>query len=280
MKNPKVSIIITCYNDPDIIKAVESAANQTYSSKEIIVIDDGSNDEIKDLIANLKENVDLIITQENKGQSKARNNAIKSSSGEFILNLDSDDYFESSFAEKAVKKLIENKDYKVITCKARRFDKNGTIDIFTPSGGRIDSFLFSNAALGSSMFRKIDWERVGGYEEELPILGFEDWDFYIKILKEAGSAFVLNEVLFNYQVRPGNTTSRIRNQRVTKFKLIVKNHPELYREHHVALVGHLFKRLKRAEEEKNRRENSFDYQLGNKILMPFRSLKRILWNKK
>src|SRR5690606_26217039 len=139
-------------------------------------------------------------------------NGIKKARGEYILNLDSDDYFEPEFCEKAIKLFQTDDEIKIVTCKAQRFNKNGQMDVFTPSGGGLENFLFSNSALGSSMFKKSDWENCDGYEEELPILGFEDWELYLNILKSGGYAKVLQEVLFHYQVRENSTTARIKDE--------------------------------------------------------------------
>ena len=100
---PLVSIIITCYNDVQYVEqAIDSAINQEYTNKEIIVVDDGSNDETTALLKSIEYKISNLILQENLGQSVARNNGIRVSTGEYILILDSDDYFESTFCDKAL----------------------------------------------------------------------------------------------------------------------------------------------------------------------------------
>jgi glycosyltransferase involved in cell wall biosynthesis len=65
-----VSIIIPCYNDAVYISdAVQSAFNQTYPNKEIIVVDDGSNQKTKEKLKNLRPKIDVLITQENQGKN-------------------------------------------------------------------------------------------------------------------------------------------------------------------------------------------------------------------
>lgn len=274
---PKVSIVIACYNDPDIGKAIESASNQTYINKEIIVVDDGSNKETKHIIKGIGDKIDILITQENQGQSIARNNGIKRSGGKYILNLDSDDYFEKSFCEKAVKILENGEEIKIVTCKARRFNAKGEIDIFTPRGGSKQDFLFSNSALGSAMFRKCDWETVGGYEEILPILGLEDWELYIQLLKEGGYAYVIPEVLFNYQIRENSTTAKIKHLKHEKFQQIILKHKELYNENFDASINHFFDQINKLEGEKKQILQKPDLLLGNFLLKPIRFLKN-KWN--
>ncbi len=272
---PKVSIIIACYNDPDVVVAIKSAYNQTYLNKEIIVVDDGSNQQTVIALQSVREFIDNVITQDNQGQSIARNNAIKKATGEYILNLDSDDYFEPEFCMKAVAKFEENKDVKIVTCKARRFNKSVDIDVFTPLGGKLENFLFSNSALGSSMFTRVDWEQVGGYEEKLPVLGFEDWEFYLNLLKTGGVAYVLPEVLFNYQIRENSTTAKIKDFKLDKFKHIILKHSELYKENFEALVTNLIERLKTEEMEKIKNTKRIDFKLGKAFLRPLRFIKSL-----
>lgn len=272
---PQISVIIACYNDKFVSKAIDSAKKLDYPNKEIIVIDDGSNIATKAVIKSSGRHIDVLIEQKNQGQSIARNAGIKRATGDYILNLDSDDYFESSFAQKAVEKFETDELVKIVTCKARRFDQNGTIDIYTPRGGGIDSFLFSNSALGSSMFRKKDWQACGGYEEVLPILGFEDWEFYIQLLKNGGYAYVIPEVLFHYQVRPGNTTSRIKHEKQEKFKGIILKHTDLYKNNFDGLINELFHRIEYSEIQKHKLSKSLDIKAGTFVLKPLRFIKSL-----
>lgn len=272
----KVSIVIACYNDPDIVIAVRSAWDQTYPNKEIIVVDDGSDAKTKHKIQSVIEFISILVTQENSGQSIARNNGIKRATGKYILNLDSDDFFEPTFCEKAVLKFKEDKEIKIVTCQAYRFNKEGNIDIFTPKGGPLKDFLYSNSALGSSMFKKEDWEQCGGYEEKLPILGIEDWEFYINILKEGGYAYahVIPEVLFHYQIRKNSTTDRIRKSRHDKFRQIIFKHKDLYSANFELTVDHFTERLNKLESDKHKIFNEADFKFGNILLKPFRFFKK------
>ena len=269
--NPLVSIVIACYNDPDNIeKAVWSALNQTYENKEVIVIDDGSNAATKVVLKKLEQEITLLLTQENQGQSVARNNGIRAAKGDYILNHDSDDFFDPTFCVKAVAKFQEDSGIAIVTCQANRFNEAGHIDIFTPAGGALNDFLFSNSALGSSMFKRKDWHITGGYEEKLPILGFEDWEFYIQILKLGGYAHVIHEVLFNYQVRTNSTTDRIRDFKLEKFKHIIMKHDVLYKANFEQLVKHLFGRIQREEAEKIKNTTRIEFRLGCALLRPLR----------
>jgi glycosyltransferase involved in cell wall biosynthesis len=276
LKKILISIIVPCYNNSDFIeKAVQSALSQTYPNIEVIVVDDGSDIKTKRVLQDLESSITKLITQENQGQSIARNNGIKQARGTYILNLDSDDFFEPTFCEKAVQKFEEDSAIKIVTCLAKRFNKNGMIDVFTPKGGTFNDFLFSNSALGSSMFKRKDWKICGGYEEQLPILGFEDWEFYIQLLKQGGKAYVINEVLFNYQVRENSTTDRIQDLKLDKFKHIIFKHKELYKDNFEGLVDNLLERVRKEGIEKVKKTKRIDFVIGNTVLRPFRWIKSI-----
>jgi glycosyltransferase involved in cell wall biosynthesis len=273
--DPKVSIVIACYNDPFVEDAVKSALKQTYKNKEVILINDGSTDTstLKILDA-LKPKVQVFRQQENSGQSNARNNGIKRAKGKYILNLDSDDFFEPEFVGMAVEHMEDSEDIKIVTCKARRFSKKGEIDIFTPRGGKLDQFLFHNSALGSSMFRKKDWEHCGGYEENLPILGFEDWELFLNMLKGGGIAYVIPKVLFHYRVREGSTTDRIKKEKHDKFHHIINKHKDLYIEKFDDLMLVLFHKLKAADLNNSKIQTKLEYRIGRTLIKPFRKIKR------
>ncbi|MCM8569207.1 glycosyltransferase [Gramella jeungdoensis] len=275
--NQKVSIIIACYNDPDIATAINSAYEQEYKDREIIVVDDGSNSIIKSIIEANSNKIDILLSQENKGQAMARNSGIEKSSGKFILNHDSDDFFEKSFCSKAVEVFNKEKDVKIVTSKIKRFKKDGNNDIIVPEGGSYENFLFSNGAPGSSMFLRSEWERVSGYEEILPILGFEDWELYLNMLKDGGRAYVIDEVLFHYQVREGSTTQLIKNEKDEKFRHIILKHRDLYSssDHFASLVNTLFKRVEKNKAAQGRILDRPEYRLGKLFLKPMRTIKNL-----
>jgi glycosyltransferase involved in cell wall biosynthesis len=94
--NSFFSIIIPTYNRAHLIlKAIESVIVQTFTDWELIIVDDGSTDNTKELIAQYqdKDNRVRYIYQENAERSAARNNGIKHAKGEYICFLDSDDYY-------------------------------------------------------------------------------------------------------------------------------------------------------------------------------------------
>jgi len=94
MKIPFFSIILPTYNRANFIcTAIESVINQIYNNWELIIVDDGSTDNTKEVVSSYNDYRIRYIYQENQERSVARNNGINNARGEYICFLDSDDYF-------------------------------------------------------------------------------------------------------------------------------------------------------------------------------------------
>lgn len=95
MEKPLISIIIPLYNKEEcILKTIESVIKQKFESYEIVVVDDGSEDESVKLVQNLNNENIKIFRKENGGPSSARNYGVKKAKGEWGLFLDADDTLE------------------------------------------------------------------------------------------------------------------------------------------------------------------------------------------
>lgn len=112
---PKVSVLITNYNYEIYIReAIESALNQTYPNIEIIVVDDASTDRSVEILREYEEQgkIKLIVNDKNYGYQHAINVAITASSGDYLMNLDSDDVLVPEYIETLMKEI------KTYNCKA------------------------------------------------------------------------------------------------------------------------------------------------------------------
>tara|TARA_R100000935_G_scaffold16940_4_gene33450 strand:- start:11542 stop:12381 length:840 start_codon:yes stop_codon:yes gene_type:complete len=270
-----VSIIIPCYNDGAYIeKAVQSILDQTYSNKEIIIIDDGSDHKTQSVLKKLKNKVDLLIYQENKGPSVARNKGIIKSKGEYILTLDADDFFEPTFIQKAVSILNNYPKVGLVTCHANIFNENANLGEIISGGGEANDLLIRNGALASSLFRKKSWKEVHGYDEKM-LNGYEDWDFNISITKAGWKIYILKEHLFNYRLKKES-----RNQFADfsfKFELltyIYLKHKDIFITNYENNIINLFSRIEKLEKEKIKIKNTFTYKFGAITLQPLKFIAR------
>lgn len=272
-----VSIIIPYYNDGQYIEqAIQSILDQTYSNMEIIVIDDGSNNETKNILKDLDQKIDLLITQENKGTSAARNIGISSAKGKFILPLDSDDYFEPDFIEKSVNILEKDSRVGLVTCHAHIIkDDNITGEIISV-GGQARDMLIRNGVLANSLFRKKVWEDVSGYDEKM-VQGYEDWDFNISITQKGWQVYVIDEFLFNYRLKKKsrNTIANF-SHKYDLLTYINLKHQDTFVNNYSENIQNLFARMEKIEKEKIKIENSLANRLGRVILKPVRLIRSIL----
>ena len=270
IENPLLSIIIPCYNDTNYIEqAVFSALNQTYPNKEVIVVDDGSNLDTKVILKKLESKISKLITQENLGQSSARNIGIQVAKGDFILVLDSDDYFEPSFCEEAVSVFNSDIAIKIVTCQATLLFSDNKKEIYVPKGGEINNFMYGNCALGTSMFKKEDWKSVNGYDESMRS-GFEDWEFFIRLLKSGGTTFVIQKPLYTYRKREDSTTARANKLRYDLFYYIFIKNSDLYQSDFENFTSFLLNKIKQAEATKFKYKEKIDFKIGSLILRPLR----------
>ena len=112
----KVSVIVPVYNGGDFIETcIKDILNQTLKDIELILVNDGSEDNTLDICKKYAEydNRIILINQENKGVSIARNNGINKAKGKYICFIDSDDRIKEEYLE-TLYNLAEKKEYVVI----------------------------------------------------------------------------------------------------------------------------------------------------------------------
>jgi glycosyltransferase involved in cell wall biosynthesis len=99
---PEISVILPVYNSQDYIKeAIESVLKQTFKDFELIVVNDGSTDSTAEIINSFNDSRLRVLTQDNLGPGAARNNALRVACGNYIMFLDSDDFFSPDALEVA-----------------------------------------------------------------------------------------------------------------------------------------------------------------------------------
>ena len=204
MSHPTVSIIIPCYNDGKYLpQAVASARAQSYPNIEIIIVNDYSTDSLTNLLLEkfASEGITVIKTEAGrKGLSAARNTAIKAANGTYILPLDADDKVDPTYVEKAVAVLERKPDVLVCTARVRFFGLHHSEWVQKPYS-YANLVLEEHKILATSLFRRKDWVRIGGYEESLT-LGKEDMVFWLDMLKDGGEVEILPQILIYYRIKP------------------------------------------------------------------------------
>lgn len=208
-----VSIIVPCYNQAQYLdEALQSVLNQTYTNWECIIVNDGSPDNTEEVAKKwvAKDKRFKYFYQENGGLSSARNFGITHAIGEYILPLDADDKIAVNYVELAINAFQQDTTLKVVYCKAEKFgDEVGSLSLKPFS---IKTLATENMIFCSAMFKREDWQIVGGYDINM-IYGLEDWEFWIAILKNGGEVKSLNEVGFYYRIKANSMLKQLNNEK-------------------------------------------------------------------
>ncbi len=198
---PLVSVIVPCYNQAHFLDdCLESVINQKYSNWECLVVDDGSPDNTFEVTQKwIAKDVRIkYLSKENGGLASARNFGIKNALGKYILPLDSDDKISAEYIALAVEYIQSNKNCKVVYAQAMLFgQKEGPWYLADFS---LQNLAKQNMIFCTALFSKDSWEKVGGYDETIRD-GFEDWDFWISLLKNGGDVYKLPVIGFYYRIR-------------------------------------------------------------------------------
>ncbi len=199
---PKVSIIVPCYNHSKYIKeCIDSILSQTYKNFEIIFIDDCSTDNSYEVVSEYNDpRLVLLKHEKNRGPAAARNTGIRASRGAYILPVDSDNYISKNCVEEYVNMLDDNQDC-VIYCNYERFGlEKGFSGNMHDEQYSLSRLMKGNLMDNCSMYRRVFWYDVGGYDESPNVKGYEDWDFWIMCGLKGYKAKRVCKTLFYYRV--------------------------------------------------------------------------------
>lgn len=233
---PRVSVIIPCYNQGAWLdEAVESVLAQTYRNFEIIVVNDGSTDPATVRLLERYERPHLrVIHTHNQGLAMARNNGIAAASGEFILPLDADDAIAPSYLEEAVPLLEQYPRTGIVYCLGETFGAvNGPW--FAPPYS-LRHMLLGNLIFCSALFRREDWQAVGGYKSSMAA-GYEDWDFWLSLIGRGREVQRIPKTLFRYRVKECSMAASMDwRVKAEMHHRIMLNHRDLYLENMKSLL--------------------------------------------
>ena len=133
-------------------------------------------------------------------------------------------------------------------------------------------FLFINNSVGNALFRKQCWFDANGFDENMKN-GFEDWEFYIRLLANGGAAYVIPKVYLHYRIKPNSTTSRANKVKRELLEYIYFKNKNIFIEHYESLVSYFLSKIENEEKEKLKNYNKIEFKIGKVILKPFRFIK-------
>jgi glycosyltransferase involved in cell wall biosynthesis len=221
-----VSVVIPTYNREKVIStALESVLAQTYTDYEIIVLDDGSTDNTRDLIRSYADRQVRYFYQDNKGIAGARNAGIRACSGAYIAFLDSDDYWLPGKLEQQMALFGRHPEYGPVAscCASVRYDGSFRATNRSGTSGRVLRELFKKNYIRTSaaVVTRQCLDTVGLFDESLKEC--EEYDLWLRIAAEYPIGFI-NEPLAVYVDNPAGVSTDSLIGRLYRLQVLEKDY--------------------------------------------------------
>ena len=231
-QEPLVSVIIPNYNHAQYVgDAIRSVLAQTYRQYEIIVVDDGSTDNSREVVAAFDAHVHYLY-QENAGLSAARNTGIRASQGSLIGVLDADDMYEPEYLSTLVLALSEDPEADGVYCGYQFVNHKNEllpqIEARPVEPAKLyEALLDGDFFVPESIFlRKRVYDEVGLFDESLRAC--EDWDVWLRVAKRY-KIIHSHRILTRHRILPGSMSTdplRMLNNRLAVLKKHVGEEPD------------------------------------------------------
>jgi glycosyltransferase involved in cell wall biosynthesis len=209
----KSSVVIPYYNAGKYIdETMKSVLGQIRLPDEVIIVNDGSTDELSLQKIKQWESDELVtvINQENAGVGATLTNGAKQANGDVIFEVDSDDILGRTYIEEFMRVFENDEGIEGVTCGYDLFfdgvdwenDKNIHRQ-YMPSGLEIPRVFFENCAGGqNSAFRKTALEKIGYWDKRFSTA--QDWGIWLQFLEKELKQYIIKEYLYYYRVRKGS----------------------------------------------------------------------------
>ena len=236
----EVSVIMPSFrSEKTIARAIASVARQTVKPREIIVVDDGSDDNSFEIVSSFKNQlngIDLrIFQQENRGAGAARNIALNEAQFDLVAFLDADDEWLPSKIEMSIEQISENKldliSHNVWIVNGQNESVLDIASRFRAASKYLFHGLFRRGFISTStvVARRAPILSVGGFDENLR--SGQDFDLWLKLLDRPGVRFgAFDKPLTRYHVEPNSISSQI-SQRLKYTLEIACRHAPALRSH-------------------------------------------------
>ncbi|HLJ48637.1 MAG TPA: glycosyltransferase family A protein [Bryobacteraceae bacterium] len=231
---PRVTAIIPAYNTARFLPyALESVLRQTYADWEAVLVDDGSTDNTRELVAEAMPKFGgrlQYVYQPNRGLPAARNTAIRHAKGELIALLDADDIWEANRLQLGVEMMDLNPRMGLTHAKVARIDVDGRFIEHPPAPprkyleGSIAKHIYSRRAhllCPTILFRRSCLDRVGVFDETMRAT--EDRDLWFRIAEHYEIGYI-DEVIAQYRVSPNSMSKDWQRMRTWQTYFIDKHY--------------------------------------------------------
>jgi glycosyltransferase involved in cell wall biosynthesis len=223
---PKVSIIIPAYNAMKYLpETVATVFQQTYEDYEVIIVNDGSTDDVARWVIEFNHPKIKLISQENQGLSGARNTGINNAQGDYIALLDADDLWHPTKLEKQVKLLDQSPEAGLVYTWTALMNESGQLTgrfFGAKDEGKVWKKLIEFNVVGCGsvpLIRRTCFEKVGLFDRNLRSF-VEDWDLWLRIAPYFDFK-VVNEPLVYYRQLP-SSASRNWEAMATSYQIVIE----------------------------------------------------------
>ena len=224
---PLVSIVVPAYNAASFLdETLDALLSDTYPATEIIVVDDGSTDTTAEIAIRRAQQHRHIhfVSQPNGGVCRARNRGIAQAVGKYVLPVDADDIICPGFIEWAVGQMEQHPEVSVAVPRAEFFGARQGQWHLPPFSRHL--LARKNMIPATALYRRADWQRIGGYNEELQAR--EDWEFWISMLKDGGEVVASPQVGLRYRIHPHSKRTADRRLKREIIRTLNQRHPEFF----------------------------------------------------
>ncbi len=206
----KVSVIIPSYNCAKFLSdAIDSALAQRHVETEVIVVDDGSTDNSREVLNHYGDKI-VCIHQPNRGVAHARNRALEAATAEYVAFLDADDVWTTDKLSKQLN-CFDSGDVGLVYGAVKIIDAQGTFCStakLEPVYNVHELMGYNRIALSTAVCRKTIVEAVGGFSQFTAPC--EDWDLWIRIAAKF-RLVAMDDVVAYYRIHSTNASSATEN---------------------------------------------------------------------
>ena len=193
----KITLGIPCYNQGQYLKeCIESVLSQTVKPHEIILVNDGSQDDTRYVAMEYPQI--KYIEQVNKGLASARNTIVMNMTGDYLYPLDADDIMLPNCLE-LVGKKIEETNADIVAPSFRCFGKSQG-DVVLMENPTLQDFKLGNRIGYFSAIKREALLEIGGYSPRM-VFGFEDYHMWINLLSRGKKIATLKDILILYRTK-------------------------------------------------------------------------------
>lgn len=222
MDKPLMSIIIPVYNVEKYLKqCLDSVIAQKYNNYEIILVDDGSTDDSPNICNEYADKYQNIrcFHKENGGLSSARNYGVDRMNGEYVLFLDSDDYWDDSEFLYKISNILKKEDYDIIVFGMKKYFEDSKCfcnpQFKFDNNTSIYELIKYNKFKASACNKIIKSEILKKNNIVFPLgLKSEDIKWTYEVLKNSKNIYALKENIYVYRQRGGSITKTIKEQNI------------------------------------------------------------------